>query len=193
MGWSFGVVSKRPLWYSKNSSRIPLYYLLHLYFYTLVAQRLKHLPAMWETWVRSLGWEDPLEKEMATHSSILAWRIPWMEEPGGLQFMGLQRVGHNWVTSLTHSLTHSLNPFWVNFCEGYRVCVYFFCPFFSFFLHVMPDFITWFVEKTLFSHLVYFCFFVTISWLYLCGSVSNSLFCSTNHLSILLTILHCLD
>ena len=50
----------------------------------VVAQRLKHLPAMQETWVQSLGWEDLLEKEMATHSSILAWRIPWMEEPGGL-------------------------------------------------------------------------------------------------------------
>ena len=52
--------------------------------------RLKHLPAMWETWVRSLGQEDPLEKEMATHSSILAWRIPWMEELGGLQSTGLK-------------------------------------------------------------------------------------------------------
>ena len=51
----------------------------------LVAQRLKHLPATWETRVRSLGQKDPLEKEMATHSSILAWRIPWMEEPGGLK------------------------------------------------------------------------------------------------------------
>ena len=51
---------------------------------SLVAQRVKHLPAMRETWVRSLGQEDPLEKEMATHSSILAWRIPWTEEPGGL-------------------------------------------------------------------------------------------------------------
>ena len=50
---------------------------------SLVAQRLKHLPAMWETWVRSLGCKDPLEKEMATHSSILAWRIPWTEEPAG--------------------------------------------------------------------------------------------------------------
>ena len=59
-----------------------------------MAQRLKHLPAMRETWVRSLGGEDPLEKEMATHSSILAWRIPWMEEPGGLQCMDSQRVGH---------------------------------------------------------------------------------------------------
>ena len=62
---------------------------------SLVAQRLKRLPAMQETWVRSLGWEDPLEKEMATHSSILTWRIPWMEEPGGLQSTGLQRVRHD--------------------------------------------------------------------------------------------------
>ena len=62
---------------------------------SLVAQRLKRLPAMQETWVQSLGQEDPLEKEMATHSSILAWRIPWMEEPGGLQSTGLQRVGHD--------------------------------------------------------------------------------------------------
>ena len=61
----------------------------------LVAQRLKRLPAMWETRVRSLGQEDPLEKEVATHSSILAWRIPWSEEPGRLQSMGLQRVGHD--------------------------------------------------------------------------------------------------
>ena len=60
-----------------------------------MAQRLKRLPTMRETWVQSLGQEDPLEKEMATHSSILAWRIPWMEELGGLQSMGLQRVGHD--------------------------------------------------------------------------------------------------
>ena len=62
---------------------------------SLVAQRLKHLPAMQETWIQSLGWEDPLEKEMATHSSILAWRTPWMEEPSGLQSMGSQRIGDN--------------------------------------------------------------------------------------------------
>ena len=62
---------------------------------SLVAQRLKRLPGMQETQVRSLGWEDTLEKEMATHSSTLAWRIPWMEEPGGLKSMGSQRVGHN--------------------------------------------------------------------------------------------------
>ena len=60
-----------------------------------VAQRLKRMPAMWETWVQSLGWEDPLEKEMATHSSTHAWKIPWMEKSGGLQSMGSQRVGHD--------------------------------------------------------------------------------------------------
>ena len=55
----------------------------------------KESPAMWETWVGSLGWEDPLEEGMATHTSILAWGIPWTEKPGGLQFMGLQRFGHD--------------------------------------------------------------------------------------------------
>ena len=60
-----------------------------------MAQRVKRLLAMWETWVRSLGREDHLEKEMATHSSTLAWRIPWTEKPGGLQSMGSQRVGHD--------------------------------------------------------------------------------------------------
>ena len=62
---------------------------------SLVAQTVKHLPTMQETRVQSLGWEDLLEKERATHSSTLAWKIPWMEEPGGLQSMGSQRVGHN--------------------------------------------------------------------------------------------------
>ena len=56
---------------------------------------VKNPPAMWETWVQSMAWENPLEKEMATHSSILAWKIPWMEEPGKLHFMGLQRVKHD--------------------------------------------------------------------------------------------------
>ena len=68
---------------------------IEIYWASLVAQRLKHLPAMQETWVQSLGWEDPLEEEMATHSSILPWRIPWAEEPGGLQSTWLQRVGHD--------------------------------------------------------------------------------------------------
>ena len=61
----------------------------------VMTQTVKNLPAMWETWVRSLGREDPLEEGMATHSSILAQRIPWTEEPGGLQSMGSQRVGHH--------------------------------------------------------------------------------------------------
>ena len=67
---------------------------------------VKSLPSMWETQVRSLGWEDPVEKGMATHSSILAWRIPCTEEPGGLQSMGLQRGGHDWVTNNTVSPHH---------------------------------------------------------------------------------------
>ena len=71
------------------------YTLFALGWASLVAQLVKNPPAMQETWFRYLGWEDPLEKKMATHSSILAWRIPSTEEPGGLQFMGLQRVGHN--------------------------------------------------------------------------------------------------
>ena len=62
---------------------------------SLVAQMVKNLPAVWETLVRSLGWEDPLEKGMAIHSSILAWRIPWTKEPGRLQSIGSHRVGHD--------------------------------------------------------------------------------------------------
>ena len=71
---------------------------------SLVAQMVKHLPIMWETRVRSLGWEDPLEKEVATHSSTFAWKIPWMEERGRLQSVGSQRVRHDWATSL-HFIT----------------------------------------------------------------------------------------
>ena len=62
---------------------------------SLMAQTVKHLSTMWETQVRSLGGEDPLEKEMAIHSSTIAWKIPWTEEPGRLQSMGSQRVGHD--------------------------------------------------------------------------------------------------
>ena len=63
---------------------------------SLVSQLVNNPPSMWETWVQSLGWEDPLEEGMATHSSIPAWRIPWTEEPGGLQFVGQQRVRQDW-------------------------------------------------------------------------------------------------
>ena len=73
----------RKLWYG------------HITEASLVAQVVKRLPAMQETQVQSLGWEGPLEKEMTIHSSILAWKIPWMEEPGRLKFMGSLRVGHD--------------------------------------------------------------------------------------------------
>ena len=89
---------------SVSFSPHPLQHLLFVDFFddghsdwwtSLVAQTVKRLPTMLETWVQSLGREDPLEKEMAIHSSILAWKIPWMDEPGRLQSMGLQRVGHD--------------------------------------------------------------------------------------------------
>ena len=74
----------------------------------LVAQTVKNLPATQETWVWSLGLEDPLKKGVATHYSILAWRMPWTEEPGGLQSMGSQRVGHDWATNTTTTTVWSL-------------------------------------------------------------------------------------
>ena len=78
---------------------------------SLVAQMVKNLPAMQETWVQSLGQEDPLEKGMATHSNILAWRIPWTEEPGRLQSIGLQE------SDMTEQLTRTL-PTWAYPQEG---------------------------------------------------------------------------
>ena len=78
---------------------------LSIYWASLVAQKVKRLPAMWETRIRSLGREEPLEKEMATHSSILAWRIPWMEEPGRLQSMGHQESN---TTEQLHFLSFSI-------------------------------------------------------------------------------------
>ena len=80
---------------------------------SLVAQMVKRLSTMWETRVQALGWEDPLEKEMAIHSSTIAWKIPRTEEPARLQSMGSQRVGHNWATSLSLSLT-SKHDYWKN-------------------------------------------------------------------------------
>ena len=73
---------------------------------SLVVQRLKHLPAMWETWVRSLGWEDPLEKEMATHSSTLAWKIPWMD--GGAWWATVHGVAKSQtgLSDFTHGFAH---------------------------------------------------------------------------------------
>ena len=79
--------------------KLKLQYVGHLMKTTSLLEKTL-MPGMWETRVWSLGWEDPLEEEMATHSSTLAWRIPWREEPGRLQSMGSQRVGHDWATSL---------------------------------------------------------------------------------------------
>ena len=70
-------------------------HILSTYRASLLAQMVNNFPVMKETWVQSQGQEDPLKEEMATHSSILVWRVPWTEEPGGLQFMGSQRVGHD--------------------------------------------------------------------------------------------------
>ena len=102
---------------------------------------VKRLPAMWETWVLSLGREDPLEKEMATYSSIHAWKIRWIEEPGGLQSMGSQRVGHDWATSLLlllllsilwHCL--SLRLVWkltCGYCWVFQICWHIECSTFT--------------------------------------------------------------
>ena len=76
---------------------------------SLVAQKVKNLSAMWDTQVQFLGQEDPLEKGMATHSSIIAWGIPWTEKPGGLQSTGSQRVGHGWATK--HSTLIKSDPY----------------------------------------------------------------------------------
>ena len=91
------------------------YHVLFIYFYITngaspVTQVVKNLTSMWETWVRSLGWEDPLEKEMATHSIILAWIFPRIEEPGGQQSIGLQKSPTQ-LSMHTHTHTHTHNDF----------------------------------------------------------------------------------
>ena len=91
---------------------------------SLVAQMVKNLPAIREILVWSLGWEDLLEKGTATHSGIVAWKIPWTEEPGGLQSMGLQRIGHDWVPRPTLLLTFtfsgtSLPVQWLRLCTAH--------------------------------------------------------------------------
>ena len=85
-----------------------------IYMVFLVAQTVKNLPAMQEIWVRSLGQEDTLEKTITTHSSFLAWRIPWTEELGGLQSTGSQSVGHDWMTNTFSFTSH--------------ICLYFLHP-----------------------------------------------------------------
>ena len=101
--WSHNIVVKKDAWYDFSFHNLP-WLILWPRVTSLVAQMVKRLPTMWETQVWSPGWEDLLEKEMATHSSILAWKIPWTEEPLKLQSMESQRVGHNWMTSLHFTL-----------------------------------------------------------------------------------------
>ena len=97
--WGGGDSEKFSFFFKKKLFIIYLFIFGHATRISLVAQTVGSLPAMRETWVRSLGQEDPLEEEMVTHSSILAWKIPWTEKPGRLQSMRSQRVGHDWVTS----------------------------------------------------------------------------------------------
>ena len=98
------------VWYSHLVKNFPKFVVIHTA--SLVAQMVKRLPKMRETWFQFLGREVPLEKEMETHSSILAWKIPWTEEPGRLQSMLSQRVGHDWVTELNWT---KLGNHWFNF------------------------------------------------------------------------------
>ena len=106
---------------------------------------VKNLPAVRETWIQSLDREDPLEKEMATHSSILGWKIPWTEKPGGIQSMGSQRLGHNWVTNV-YSIKYGQ---YLEVCcsEGknyWHVCLYLWDKYFHYSqsVHKIPEYLT---------------------------------------------------
>ena len=100
--WNIGHLSSRPKEISieYQCKKISIKYQCKVP--SLVAQMVKNPPAMWETSVWSLGWDNPLEEEMATHSSILAWEIPWTEEPGKVQSIVLQKIVHDWATKHTH-------------------------------------------------------------------------------------------
>ena len=114
------------LWMQRANHIFKFWAIIYIIWASLVAQKLRHLPAMWETRVRSLGQEDPLEKETATHSSIFAWRIPWMEEPGGLQSTGSQRVGHDWAESFITDMNILINIswfMWTHISLGFYLCV----------------------------------------------------------------------
>ena len=107
---------------SGRSSGEGMGYPLEYSWASLGAQLVKNPPAMWETWVWSLGRKDPLEEGVATHSSILAWRIPWTEESGRLQSMGSQRVRHNWATEHTahiHCIINTVNPVPFSFSSNF--------------------------------------------------------------------------
>ena len=128
---NYGVTQSRTwLKWLSSSSPISSYLIVvnNFLWALLMAQWVKNLPVMQETqeiWVPSLGQEDPLEEDMTTHSSILAWRIPWTEKPGGLQSMALQRVRHDWGTKFTHTSWHVLKKKKLKtFCSDPRVLKY---------------------------------------------------------------------
>ena len=109
---------------------------------SLVAQMAKNLPMMQETWVQSLDWEDPLEKETATHTSILAWRIPWREESGGLQSMRWQRAGHNWATNTFTFTWPSVCLIWRDVCLG-LLPIFWLCSLFFFYIEHQEKWYRW--------------------------------------------------
>ena len=113
-GWGVSVGEAYEQMSRKQNVKSNMIYTEDIYtvWASLVTQLVKNLPAMWKTWFRSLGWEDPLEEGMVAHSIILAWRIPWTEEPGRLQSMGSQRVGQDWMTK--HSTAHTHTPYTYN-------------------------------------------------------------------------------
>ena len=128
--------------------------LLSLSWASLVAWILKHLPAMQETWVRSLGQDNPLQREMATHSSTLAWKIPWMEEPGRLQFMGLQ--SWTWLSNFTDSLV----PYLGKCCTIHSVFGHWNIWIFLFFFLSQPPY-----TVNQLHHQDWRCFLFNISWI----------------------------
>ena len=125
-------------------------YLNSSYQTSLVAQMVKCLPAMRETWVRSLGREDPMEKKMATHPSTLAWKIPWTKEPDRLQSMGLQRFGYGWATSLSLNSSRCWASF--HFLFAIVMCLLALLLFFA-------------------KESVQFCSFLSLSFLLVCKSL----------------------
>ena len=115
---------------------------------------------MWETWVRSPGWEDPLEKEMATHSSTLAWRIPWTEEPGELQSMGSQRVGHDWATSLTQTVDYRFVIYSFYYFEACSLYTHFIEIFF--YHNWLLNFVKCFFLHLLKGHMIFTLHFINV-------------------------------
>ena len=121
-GWKGHIPIYRVEWWPLWKQWLPQKVALFVLQSSLVSQMVKNLLAMQQTWVRSLGQEDPPEKGMAAHSHILAWRIPWSEGPGGLQSIELQRVGHDWVTK---TFTLLVKYYWMSSQNSNKILVIF--------------------------------------------------------------------